>query len=153
MTSELGLFPGSRPAETAEERDALLRCVPELVLASELREVRLPASSVLPAGASAHAARIASLADPAYLERLGEALARVEARAAREHDGGLVFLAASLGYFVKSLAPERHPLIVALYFSASFEAPAENLDEIARRMDDYESALPSLAGENLRVEG
>ncbi|HEX4337435.1 MAG TPA: hypothetical protein VH062_16085 [Polyangiaceae bacterium] len=146
MTGAIG--PGSAAPATPEERDALLRRVPELTLVPELAGLRFPAERVLGGVGADHTARITELADPAWLARLRDALARLAVRANDERDGGLGFLAASLGHFVTALPPARHPLVVALYFASPFTSPAEHLDAIARAMDDHESALPPHVVEN-----
>jgi hypothetical protein len=145
---ELGLSPGSPAPASAAERDRLLRRVPEVALVPELRALRFPADRVLGGPTANHVGRLAELADGAYLARLRSALAGVEKRADDERNGGLRFLATSLGHFVAALPPERHPLIVALYFASAFDEPERHFDEVAELMDAYESALPALAGEN-----
>jgi len=142
--SDGDLLPGSRSPESPHERDLLLRRVPEVALVPELRELRFTPERLLPFTGVHPATRIAELADAAYLERLRSALATLEERANEERNGGLRFLSASLRHFVTALPPERHPLIVALYFVSAFDAPEGALDEVARRMDEYENALAPL---------
>jgi hypothetical protein len=143
---ELDLSPGSRVPTDAEERDALLRRVPELVLAPELRNLRFPAERVLHVAGGDHAGRITELADAAFQGRLEAALALTGERARRDDNGGLGFLAAALEHFVGELPPERHPLVVALYFASAPDVALspEPLELLAARMDDYDAAFEDL---------
>lgn len=144
----LGLAPGSRSPGDAAERDALLRRVPEVALLPEFTELRFGAAALSVERVPTHEARIARLADEPYRARLQDALACLVARAATEDNGGLDFVARSLLHFVRAIPPERHPLIVALYFAslgavaAGGDGQAPPADELARAMDEYEAALP-----------
>jgi hypothetical protein len=137
------LGPGSPLPRNAQEMDLLLRRVPEVALFPEFRHLRFSNTDSAPAGSKHHAARVAKLADAAYLERVREALSALERRAAEESNGGLTFVASSLRHFVTSLPAERHPLVVALYFSslAGDRPEAESPEFLACQMDDYESGL------------
>ena len=138
------LSPGSRVPEDARDRDLLLRRVPEIAFLPEFADLRFVGLSRRREGQPAK--QIAELSDTAYLERLKTALAGLEARAAQESNGGLGFVAASLLHFVNRLPPERHPLVVALYFVSLAEGDPvrERPDEVALRMDEYEASLGPL---------
>src|SRR5438876_4999129 len=112
----LDLGPGSRAPRDTDERDLLLRRVPEIALLPEVIALRFPPERILGAAEANHAARITELATPEYLERLRAALAAASARAGTERNGGLAFLVTTLAYFLAAIPPERHPLVVALYF-------------------------------------
>jgi hypothetical protein len=140
----LGLHPGSRMPRDGDEVDVLLRLVPEIAFEPELAECVLPAAAL--AGASPlDPAHLARLADDAYLARMRGGLARLIARAERETNGGLQFLASTLEHFADQLSPDDHPLVVALWCRSwarkrgRDDAPAA----IAVAMDDYESARGS----------
>jgi hypothetical protein len=139
----MNLSPGSPPPRDARERDLLLRRVPEVVLLPELVEVRFAQEVLSRIPSGDHVARIAALANEPYLERLCAVLERTIARAESEANGGLTFVLRSLLHFVTALPPERHPLVVALYFVSLAEGnPAEQQPAaVAREMDDYESLL------------
>jgi hypothetical protein len=123
--------------------DLLLRRVPEVAFFPELTAALFDPNRLASASASTDARRIAELADAAFLESLRAALRLLGERAEREHNGGLRFLVASLEHFLMSLPPERHPLVVALYFRARMRGPAiaEGPELVARRMDDYDREL------------
>lgn len=139
-TGELDLQPGSRHPQDSREMDLLLRRVPEVALLPELGSARFERQSLVPGPEADHRACISRLADRAYLARLDAALDEVSQRAEAERNRGLLFLTASLRHFVASLPPERHPLVVALYFlSLSANASEETPEVLALRMDDYEA--------------
>jgi hypothetical protein len=152
---ELDLRPGSRVPRDPEERDLLLRRVPELAFLPELATLRFPPERILPAVEADHAARIAELATPEYLERLHEALLEASVRAAAERNGGVSFLVTTLAYFLTALPPERHPLIVALYFFSKWNDRPEGarLEAVAELMDEYEERLAPLPENELGPEG
>lgn len=120
--------------------DRLLRRVPEVALLPELDDGRFDERALSSTEGLRDRVRIARLADRAYLGRLRDMLGRLVERATQEQNGGLHFVAASLMHFVDSLPPERHPLVVALYFRSlsGGVAEAEHPDVLAARMDDYE---------------
>lgn len=140
----MDLSPGSRVPRDARDRDLLLRRVPEVAFLAEFTGLRFDRVAERTGGHPAE--RIAELADAAYLERLKGALARLGTRADAEENGGLSFVAVSLQHFVTLLPPERHPLVVALYFlSLSAGDPlAARPEVVALRMDEYESSLDPL---------
>jgi hypothetical protein len=137
------LSPGSRVPEDARARDLLLRRVPEVAFLSEFAGLRFEGLSKRD---GQPAKQIAHLADATYLERLKTALACLRKRADAEANGGLGFVAASLLHFVGRLPPERHPLVVALYFVSLAEGDPvqERPDKVAIRMDEYEEGLGPL---------
>lgn len=137
----LGLFQGSRVPADPGEMDLLLRRVPEVALLADLEGVRLPVLPRAGHGPRRHAARIVELCDETYLSRLEATLGRLALRAELEENGGLLFLAKSLLHFTRSLPPDRHPLIVALYFASPSEPEAEppSPELLARLMDEYET--------------
>ena len=139
----LHLGPGSRAPRDPEERDLLLRRVPEMALIRELEALRFPPERILGSVAANHGARIAELATPEYLDRLRAALDAASARARTEQNGGLAFLVTTLAYFLPRLPPERHPLVVALYFFSRWpERPdATRLETVAELMDEHEERL------------
>lgn len=138
--AELGLGPDSRQPRDSEEMDLLLRRVPEVALLPELAKLRFERGNVSRGPEMDHRATISRLADRTYLEGLDAALDEVRRRAERERNGGLLFLTASLRHFVSTLPPERHPLVVALYFlSTSRSADEETPEFLALCMDEYEN--------------
>jgi hypothetical protein len=143
VTDGSELAPGSPLPQNAREMDLLLRRVPEVALLPEFRSLRFSEPAHPPASPKGHAARVAKLADAAFLERLRESLVALEERASKENNGGLRFVASSLRHFVASLPAERHPLVVALYFLslAGGDRAAESPEILAIQMDDYESGL------------
>ena len=143
---EVELGPGSRVPGSPEERDLLLRRVPEMALLPEVASLRFPPERVFAAAEANHAVRIAELATPEYLGSLRAALAAASVRAAAERNGGLSFLVTTLEYFLTAIPPERHPLVVALYFFSKWaEAPcAAHLETVAELMDQYEERLAPL---------
>ena len=143
---EVDFGPGSPAPSGPEERDLLLRRVPEMALLPEVVELRFPPDRVHAAVEANHAARIAELATPEYLESLRAALAAASVRAGAERNGGLSFLVTTLAYFLATIPPERHPLVVALYFFSKWaEAPsAAHLEKVAELMDEYEERLAPL---------
>jgi hypothetical protein len=137
---ELDLCPGSRHPRDPQEMDFLLRRVPEFALLPELAKVRFARQSLASGLQADHRVRISRLADRAYLERLEAMLDEVRGRAEAERNGGLLFLTASLRHFVTTLPPERHPLVVALYFlSLVTDASEETPEALALCMDEYEA--------------
>ena len=147
--SEPDIGPGSRAPRGPEERDLLLRRVPEMALLPEVVGLRFPPERVFAAVEANHAARIAELATPEYLESLRAALAAASVRAGTERNGGLSFLVTTLAYFLTVIPPERHPLVVALYFFSKWaETPsAAHLETVAELMDQYEERLAPLPQE------
>jgi hypothetical protein len=139
----LHLGPGSRAPRGPEERDLLLRRVPEVALLPELEALRFPPERILGSAEANHAARIAELATPEYRDRLRAALDAASARAEAERNGGLAFVVTTLAYFLPRLQPERHPLVVALYFFSKWpERPdAAHLETVAELMDEHEERL------------
>lgn len=145
MKSDGGdLSPGSRLPRDGTEADLLLRRVPEVALLAEFATARFTAEQLSRVAVSGPRAGIAELADVAYLGRLRTALAALIRRADEEKNGGLRFISSSLLHFVTSLPPERHPLVVALYFRslAGEDSSALRPEELAFQMDEYESSLP-----------
>lgn len=143
MTDGGELAPGSPLPRDSREMDLLLRRVPEVALLPEFRSLRFSGHAQASAKPKEHAARVAKLADAAFLERLRESLVALEKRASEENNGGLRFVASCLRHFVASVPAERHPLVVALYFLSlgGDDRAAEGPETLAIQMDDYESGL------------
>jgi hypothetical protein len=137
---ELDLGPNSRHPRNSDEMDLLLRRVPEVALLPELAKLRFERGKEFRGPEVDHRATIARLADRTYLKGLDAALDEVRRRAETERNGGLLFLTTSLRHFVSTLPPERHPLVVAMYFlSMSRSADEETPEFIALCMDEYEN--------------
>jgi hypothetical protein len=141
----LGVFPGSPMPADADEVDALLRLVPDVAFAPELGRCLFATEALAGMSPFAPPEQIAQLADAAYLVRLRAALDAVLERARRERNGGLEFLATTLGHFLDRMTPGEHPLVVALWCRSwarrrgRDEVPAA----IAVAMDEYESSRGS----------
>lgn len=107
----------------AAEAEALLRRVPELIDLPELASlVRGP---IVVATWPPVAGELATCIDPELTARVAAGLRDLHARADREGDGGLAFLAGALAHFLapeRALAPLEHPLIVALLVRAAAQA-------------------------------
>jgi hypothetical protein len=111
----LGLHAGSRMPADADEVDELLRRVPDVAFAPELASCLFAASDVAPSTPLDAPVFVARLADEAYVARLRKGLEALRARAHREGNGGMEFLATTLGHFADRMPPDRHPLVVALW--------------------------------------
>ena len=112
-----------RAPRDAAEAEALLRRVPELIDLPELADcVRGP---IVTAGWPPIASELAVFVTPDLTARVAAGLRDLHARADREGDGGLAFLAGALAHFLtpeRALAPLEHPLIVALLARAAAQA-------------------------------
>jgi hypothetical protein len=111
----LGLHAGSRMPVDGDEVDELLRRVPDVAFAPELAGCLFAQDAVARATPLDAPAHITRLADAAYVSRLRAGLEALRDRARRESNGGMEFLATTLGHFADRLPPDRHPLIVALW--------------------------------------
>jgi hypothetical protein len=142
LERHLGVFPGSPMPADSDEVDALLRLVPDVAFLPELERC-LFASEIL-AGMSPFAApeQIAELADTTYVAKLRAGLDAARARAGREKNGGLEFLATTLSHFLDRMTPGEHPLVVALWCRswARRRGRDEVPEAIAVAMDEYESS-------------
>jgi len=145
--ARVGLQPGSPMPADAGEVDALLRRVPEVAFAPELEGCLFAANDLAGTSLFAEPEQIARLTDAAYVVRLRAGLDALGARARGEGNGGLEFLARTLGHFLDRMPCDEHPLVVALWCRSwarrrgRDEVPAA----IAVAMDDYESARGSKA--------
>ncbi len=141
----LGLHPGSRMPADSDEVDALLRLVPDVAFAPEMEGCLFPGDALAGTSLFVAPAQLARLADAAYLLRLRAGLDAVGQRAKQEDNGGLEFLARTLGHFLDRLPPDEHPLVVAMWCRSwarrrgRDEVPAA----IAAAMDHYESTRGS----------
>ncbi|HEY3822809.1 MAG TPA: hypothetical protein VGL81_36845 [Polyangiaceae bacterium] len=141
----LGLHPGSRMPGDSDEVDALLRRVPDVAFAPELEGCLFGAEALAGSSVFAGPGYLARLSDAAYVARLRAALEAVGERARREDNGGLQFLAGTLGHFLDGMPGDEHPLVVALWCRSwarrrgRDEVPAA----IAVAMDQYESSRGS----------
>jgi hypothetical protein len=130
-----------------DEVDALLRLVPDVAFAPEVEGSLFPSSALAGMSPFAEPEQITRLADASYVAALRAGLEAVRARAQREKNGGLEFLATTLGHFLDRLPPDEHPLVVALWCRSwarrrgRDEVPAA----IALAMDQYESSRGSKA--------
>jgi hypothetical protein len=129
----------------ADEVDALLRRVPDVAFAPELEACLFGADALAGTMLFAEPEQIARLIDDAYVTRLRGGLDALGERAKREKNGGLEFLARTLGHFLDRMPFDQHPLIVALWCRSwarrrgRDEVPAA----IAVAMDHYESSRGS----------
>ena len=143
----LGLHPGSPMPANPDEVDALLRRVPDVAFAPELGSCLFAAEVLTGMSLFSEPEQISRLADARYVAGLRAGLDALRARAKRERNGGLEFLATTLGHFIDRMAPAEHPLVVALWCRSwarrrgRDEVPAA----IAAAMDDYESSRGSKA--------
>lgn len=141
----LGLGPGSPMPGDPDEVDALLRLVPEVAFVPEVEPCLFAPNALAGTSVFAEADPIARLADAAYVARLRAGLETLAARAEREKNGGLEFLARTLGHFIDRMPTGEHPLIVALWCRSC--ARRRGRDDvpaaIAIAMDDYESSRGS----------
>jgi hypothetical protein len=144
----LGLHPGSPMPADADEVDALLRLVPDVAFAPELEGCLFAADALAGMSLFSDHDQLGRLADASYLARLRAGLDALGTRAHGEKNGGLEFLATTLGHFLDRMTPDEHPLVVALWCRSwarrrgRDEVPAA----IAAAMDDYESSRGSKAG-------
>jgi hypothetical protein len=149
MTAEqerrVGLHPGSPMPDDSDEVDELLRLVPDVAFAPELEGCLFGADALAGTSLFVSPAHLARLSDAAYLVRLRAALDALGQRAKREGNGGLEFLARTLGHFLDRMPPDEHPLVVAMWCRSwarrrgRDEVPAA----IADAMDHYESSRGS----------
>jgi hypothetical protein len=132
------------PAD-ADEVDALLRLVPEVAFAPELEGCLFPPEIIAPLSPFAPPVQIGNLANEAYVSALRAGLAALGARARTEKNGGLEFMATTLGHFLDRMAPGDHPLVVALWCRswARRRGRDEIPEAIAMAMDEYESGRGS----------
>ncbi len=139
MVARLG--PGSPAPASPAEVEALLRLVPVVAFQPELEPLvpaPLGAEPLTPHAVLAHA-------DAAWLARVVEALRSLEARALAQDDGGLRFLAVTLGHFLgegpdgQRLPPAEHPLVVALFArtDARRRGGPDHPSEVARLLDGW----------------
>jgi len=141
----LGVFPGSPMPADPDEVDALLRLVPDVAFVPELDRCLFPNDALAGLSPFEPPEQIARLADAAYLQGLRKSLDAVLARARREKNGGLEFLATTLAHFLDRMTPGEHPLVVALWCRSwarrrgRDDVPAA----IAVAMDEYESSRGS----------
>lgn len=141
----LGLHPGSPMPGDPDEVDDLLRRVPEVAFAPELAGCLFAAEVLAGGSVFSGPEQIARLADAAYVLRLRAGLDALRERAKREKNGGLEFLAHTLGHFLDRMSLDEHPLVVALWCRSwarrrgRDEVPAA----IAVAMDAYESSRGS----------
>jgi hypothetical protein len=141
----VGLHAGSPMPGDAGEVDALLRRVPQVAFAPELEGCLFEAKALAGTSVYAEPEQIARLADGAYVARLRAGLDALRERAKREDNGGLEFLARTLGHFLDRMPLDEHPLVVALWCRSwarrrgRDEVPAA----IAEAMDEYESSRGS----------
>jgi hypothetical protein len=138
----LGLHAGSRMPDDSDEIDEMLRHVPEVAFIPELAGSVFSAKAITAVSAFVAPVQIVKLADEAYVRDLRAKLEAAKARAVREKNGGLEFLALTLAHFLDQMPPDQHPLIVAMWCRAW--AQRRGRDDvppaIAEAMDDYESA-------------
>jgi hypothetical protein len=141
----VGLHAGSRMPDDGDEVDALLRQVPEVAFLPEIEASVFSPAAIVAVSAFVAPAQIIKLADDACIARLRAALEAARARAQRESNGGLQFLATTLGHFLDQMPPDRHPLIVALWCRAWARRLGQDdvPEAIAVAMDDYESTRGS----------
>jgi hypothetical protein len=111
----LGLHAGSRMPADAEEVNELLRRVPDVAFAPELAGCLFAAEAVAPSTPLDAPAYVARLADAAYVKRMRGALEALKERSHREGNGGMEFLATTLGHFADRVPADRHPLVIALW--------------------------------------
>jgi hypothetical protein len=141
----LGIFPGSPMPADSDEVDALLRLVPDVAFAPELERCLFASGALAGMSPFAPPEQIAQLADAAYLVKIRAGLDAARERALREKNGGLEFLATTLGHFLDRMTPGEHPLVVALWCRSwarrrgRDDVPAA----IAVAMDEYESSRGS----------
>jgi hypothetical protein len=141
----LGLHAGSSMPGDSDEVDALLRRVPEVAFAPELEGCLFGADALAGSSVFAGPGHLARLSDAAYVVRLRAALDALGRRAKQEDNGGLEFLARTLGHFLDRMPGDEHPLVVALWCRSwarrrgRDEVPAA----IAVAMDQYESSRGS----------
>lgn len=138
----LGLHAGSRMPDDSDEIDEMLRHVPDFAFVPELDGSVFSAKAIAAVSAFVAPAQIAKLADEAYLRDLRGKLEAAKARAQRERNGGLEFLAVTLAHFLDQMPPEQHPLIVAMWCRAWARRRGQDdvPPAIAEAMDDYESS-------------
>jgi hypothetical protein len=143
----VGLHPGSAMPGNSTEVDALLRLVPDVAFAPELEGCLFSANALAGTSVFAEPEQIARLTDTAYVARLRAGLDAVGERAKREDNGGLEFLARTLGHFLDRMPCDEHPLVVALWCRswARRRGKGEVPAAIAVAMDDYESSRGSKA--------
>jgi len=141
----VGLHPGSAMPVDSNEVDALLRRVPDVAFAPELDGCLFASNALAGTSVFAEPEQIARLTDAAYVARLRAGLDVIGERAKREDNGGLEFLARTLGHFLDRMPCDEHPLVVALWCRSwarrrgRDEVPAA----IAVAMDEYESSRGS----------
>jgi len=141
----VGLHPGSAMPADSGQVDALLRRVPEVAFVPELEGCLFGANALAGTTLFVEPDQLARLADAAYVARLRAGLDALGERARREDNGGLEFLARTLGHFLDRMPCDEHPLVVALWCRSwarrrgRDEVPAA----IAVAMDDYESSRGS----------
>lgn len=137
----IGLHAGSAMPADSVEVDMLLRRVPDVAFVPELEGSVFSSESLGAVSPFVARAQITKLATPDYLVGLRAGLDALLARARAEKNGGLEFLATTLGHFVDEMPPDQHPLLVALWCRAW--ARRRGRDEVpqavAVAMDEYES--------------
>ena len=137
----VGLHAGSRMPDDSDEVDELLRRVPEVAFLPELERCVPSPAAIVAVSAFVAPAQIARLADGAFIAGLRAGIEAARARAQREGNGGLEFLATTLGHFLDQMPPDRHPLVVALWCRAWARRRGQDdvPEAIAFAMDDYET--------------
>ncbi|MEM9455816.1 MAG: hypothetical protein AAGF11_16670 [Myxococcota bacterium] len=134
MVGRIG--PGSPAPRDPTEVEALLRVVPRIAFFPEIDAV-LPA----PLGQAALSAQVVAASDPAWLDRLVEALVALEQRAHEHDDGGLRFLAVTLRCFLteQRIDPAEHPLVVALFLRTAARRGelADHPNDVARALNAW----------------
>ncbi len=142
---ELGLFPGSPMPADADEVDGLLRLVPEVAFSPELEASLFAGESLAGLSPFAPPQQIAKLADAKYLAGVRAALDAMRERARSASDGGLEFLATTLGHFLDRMPPGEHPLVIALWCRSWARRRGQDdvPEAIAFAMDEYESTRGS----------
>ncbi len=134
MVGRIG--PGSPAPRNPTEIEALLRVVPRIAFFPEI-DVMLPA----PLGQAALSPQVVAASDPAWLDRLVEALVALEKRAHEHDDGGLRFLAVTLRCFLteQRIDPAEHPLVVALFLRTAARRGelADHPNDVARALNAW----------------
>jgi hypothetical protein len=128
-----------------DEVDELLRRVPEVAFLPELEPRVFAPAAIVAVSAFVATTQIAKLADATCVAGVRAGLEAARARAQRESNGGLEFLATTLGHFLDQMPPDRHPLIVALWCRAWARRLGQDdvPEAVAFAMDEYESARGS----------
>ena len=136
---DLGVHPGSRAPANPDEVEMLLRAVPATCFRNELSDCLFSPDLLAQRPTPGELTRLAS---PQWLSEVIGALARVEGHAEKAENGGLQFLARTLGHFlsVQKLPASDHPLVVGLYlrsYARKDETP-DNVEAVRHKMDLWE---------------